>query len=78
MFVLDTMESTLTSIGFLTSPGGIDLKFIMHCFYFFRIIDCLPYFMIRKTSFKIYNIVKSQAVEQYLTSVAYLCFLLQW
>ncbi len=69
------MESTLTSIGFSTFPVALDLKFIMHCFYFFlyyRLV--LFYFMIRKPLSKIYNIVK-QGRAIYLTSKVISVFL---
>ena len=62
---LHTMESTLTSIGFSTFPVALDLKFIMHCFYFFlyyRLV--LFYFMIRKPLSKYITLLNK--VEQYI------------
>ena len=59
------MESTLTSIGFSTFPVALDLKFIMHCFYFFlyyRLV--LFYFMIRKPLSKYITLLNK--VEQYI------------
>ena len=63
--IVDPLYSRFLTLGFSTFPVALDLKFIMHCFYFFlyyRLV--LFYFMIRKPLSKYITLLNK--VEQYI------------